>query len=167
MKTRQSLQNRRNNLPAAWAGVVVEQDDLLPLPRHQTSTRLERHRQARADETRTDVAVAVVIVPGGFMLVVTVDRGDLFHRPAQVGIDKARLVLDGGDGGGRADNEEVNDAAPPGGFEFEEPLLHAAREIDDGIVSGRFDFYNEPLQRWRAGVRWMVIRRMEIRRMFG
>ena len=88
------LLSNHGNLDGAAAGVdvVVDQDHLLPGPQAQPAV-ADRHRHGGAEKSSLHVAVTVAVVPGQFVRIGRIDRGEPLNGALQV-LDGARLVLD-------------------------------------------------------------------------
>lgn len=87
-----------------WPRVEVDENDLLP--RSQRHGPVDhRHGEARTEQRRANVRVAVVIVPRPFVKIVAVFGRDSLERGRQIPRDQPGLVLRRGDAGRRPDHE--------------------------------------------------------------
>jgi len=78
------------------------------------------------------VGVAVVVVPGALVFVVGIVGDEALEGVAEVMFDQAGLEFEGGDGGGGAYDEEVDEA---GAADFGQPFLELGGDVDDVVVA--------------------------------
>jgi hypothetical protein len=90
------------------------------------------------------VGVTVVVVPGALVFVVGVVGDEALEGGAEVVFDQAGLEFHGGDGGGGADDEEVDEA---GNAEIGEAFLEVGGDIDDVVIPFGAEFERETLHR--------------------
>lgn len=74
-------------------GVKINQDNLLIFP-DQQRTFAHRNHQAWAYQRSTDMRMAVVIVPCGFMLIMGIIRNQPLHHRPKVMLDQPRFKFD-------------------------------------------------------------------------
>src|SRR5688572_9663466 len=128
--------HRHNHRPLPRPGVEVEQHDLLVLAGEEFAPG-EGDGQSRADQGGPDVAVAVVVVPRCFVLVPCVIGDEALQNFRHVVLDQAGLELDGGQGGGGADDEQVEQAVA-GEFQVAQALGKLRVKIDNvGVAFGK------------------------------
>jgi hypothetical protein len=87
--------------------------------------------------------MAVVVVPGSFVFVVGVVGDEALEGVAEVVFDEAGLEFEGGEGGGGADDEEVDEAGDSG---VGEAFLEFGGDVDDVVVAFGGEFKDEALQ---------------------
>ena len=83
------------------------------------------------------MGVAIVVVPGLFVLVEVVLGGESFEGGGEVVVDESGFEFDGGDAGGGADVEKGDGAR--GELGVVEGLLGVGGDIDDVAVAAGFD----------------------------
>ncbi len=86
--------------------------------------------------------MAVVVVPGALVLVMGVVGNEALEGCAEVMLDQARLEFHGGEGDGRADDEEVDQA---GNAVVGETFLQVRGDVDHVIVPFGGEFEREAL----------------------
>ena len=126
-----SHEKRCDDGSSSRAGVEVDQHDLLVFASEQFSVG-EGDGKAGADEGAADVGVAVVVVPGALVFVVGIVGDEALEGVAEVMFDQAGLEFEGGDGGGGAYDEEVDEA---GAADFGQPFLELGGDVDDVVVA--------------------------------
>src|SRR5262245_1690573 len=122
-----------NDLAPARTIIEIDQHNLLPGPEQQAPV-LERHGQRAPQQRRSDMRMAVAVMPGVFMMIARVLRGDLFKRGGNV-FEQSGFVFDGRDSGGRTGNEDqrlpVHESMTP------EQRGDMRRDVDDVRVAAR------------------------------
>ena len=81
--------------------------------------------------------MAIIVVPGLFMLVVAVFRGDSLKSRLYIVVCQARLVFGGRDSGGRADVEKRNDAI------FDAGCGHRVADLSGNVANISIAFCSE------------------------
>ena len=117
----------------AWACIEIDEYHLLVFGGEELSVG-EGCGHRWADEGGAEVAVAVVVVPGGFMLIAGVVGDEFLHHRFEIVVDEAGLELDRGQGAGAADGEKMEEA-------FADRLPDVMRELgmkinDVGVAVG-------------------------------
>src|SRR5262249_8055957 len=92
----------------ARPGVAFEVNDLLPGAQDQLPL-AHRHGQRWTEQGGLQVRMAVAVVPGLLVAVLPAGGNEAVQRLRQVAL-QARLELDGAEGGGAADAEDVGHA---------------------------------------------------------
>src|SRR5215510_10837037 len=93
-----------NDLAPARSIIEIDQHNLLPGSEQQPAV-LERHGQRASQQRSSDMRMAVAVVPGVFVVIARVLRGDLFKRGGDV-FEQSGFVFDRRDSGGRTRNED-------------------------------------------------------------
>src|SRR2546428_358355 len=104
--------NLHHDLALARTRVELEQHDLLPRAEEQLMVR-ERHGERWSEQRGADVTRSVVVAPSEMMTILIVARRDLLEEAIQIR-NRARLELDGRHRGGRADDEDRDEAGGAG-----------------------------------------------------
>lgn len=135
------LNDAGDDRPAARTCVKINQDDLLIFTGQQ-STVVERNRQARADEGGADVTVAVVVIPGGFVLVTRIIGRQPLKEIGHVVLDQARLKFERRDRGGASHDKQADQ---PLALDRAQVLRQLRMEINDVVVPVRIHLNRKPL----------------------
>jgi hypothetical protein len=101
-------QNRDDHGPFAGPNVAFNVKDLLPGAEHGLAV-AHGHRQARTEQRRLQVGMAVAVVPSLFVGVIPAGRNKPRQKRREV-LLQARLELDGADRSGAAHVEDLHDA---------------------------------------------------------
>ena len=102
-------EHRDDHGPFTGPNVAFDVKDLLPRPKHG-QTVSHGHRQARTEQCRLQMGMAVAVAPS--LLVGVIPAG--WNKPPQKRrqvLLQARLELDGADGSGAAHVEDLHDAS--------------------------------------------------------
>jgi len=111
--------------------------DLLPGAQDELAV-LNGHRERRPEHGGLQMRMAVSVVPSALMAVIAAGRKQLVQHRRQVLLE-AGLELDGADGAGAADIEDVHEAAANARLTHDASDL--AREIVHLAVAGGLDLY--------------------------
>ena len=93
-----------HELPGAWAGVEIDENDLLPGTERQLVID-ERDGERRAEHRRTYVAMSVVVAPPLMVPILHRLRVEALERGDEI-VNESGLVLDGRQPRGRAGHED-------------------------------------------------------------
>ncbi len=86
--------------------------------------------------------MAIVIIPGSLMFIMGIVGNDPLEHVAKVVFDQAGLEFHGGEGGGRADDEEMDQA---GNAQVGQALLQLGGDVDDVVIPFGGEFEGESL----------------------
>ena len=125
-----------DDVAGSGSGVEVDEDNLLPGTECELGVD-EGDGEGRAQERGADVGVAVVVVPGLFVLVEVVLGCEFFEGGGEVVVNESGFEFDGGDAGGGADVEEGDGAG--GELGLGEGALGLGGDVDDVAVAAGFD----------------------------
>ena len=101
-------QHRDDHGPFTGPNVALNVKDLLPSAEHEPAV-AHGHRQARTEQRRLQVGMAVAVVPGLLVGVVPAGGNQAPQKRRQV-LLQARLELNGADGSGATRVEDLHDA---------------------------------------------------------